>query len=226
VTVRRGGRTIAFAGFSTYPWSASMADDAAVSALIPRAAASADVVVAFFHAGAEGAAATHVPAGPESAFGEFRGDSRHFARVAIDAGADLVLGSGPHVLRGLERYRGRLIAYSLGNLAGYKNFSTTGVSATSALLTVSLGARGRFLSGRIDGVVLDASGTPRRGGAAPSVMRALTRADFGGGGLRFAGPVVRPGQRPSVRTNSRERSRTSPMTARTLARPARRSASP
>ena len=75
------------------------------------------------------------PAGPESAFGEYRGDSRHFARVAIDAGADLVLGSGPHVLRGLELYKNRLIAYSLGNLAGWHNFGTGGRSSLSALIT-------------------------------------------------------------------------------------------
>jgi hypothetical protein len=178
-------RKVAFVGFSTYPWSASMADDAAVSALVARAAARADVVVAFFHAGAEGSDKTHVPTGPELAFGEFRGDSRHFARVAIDAGADLVLGSGPHVLRGLELYRGRLIAYSLGNLAGYRNFSAAGLSGVSALLTAKVDARGRFLSGRIDGVKLDPAAVPSRGGDAAGLMRDLTRADFAGGGLRF-----------------------------------------
>jgi hypothetical protein len=191
-------RHVAFVGFSTYPWSASMADDAAVAALVRRAAARADVVVAFFHAGAEGASASHVPTGPESAFGEFRGDSRHFARVAIDAGADLVLGSGPHVLRGLELYRGRLIAYSLGNLAGFKNFSTAGPGGVSALLTASVDARGRFLSGRVHGVTLDAAGIPRRGGDAAKVMRDLTRADFAGGGLRFAANgALRPNGRAS-----------------------------
>jgi len=194
-TVRRGGRTVAFVGFSTYPWSAPMADDAAVGALVRRASAAADVVVVFFHAGAEGASATHVPTGPETAFGEFRGDSRHFARVAIDAGADLVLGSGPHVLRGLELYRGRLVAYSLGNLAGYKNFSTAGLSGVSALLTVSVDARGRFVSGRVDGITLDASAAPRRGGNAARVIRDLTRADFGGGGLRFAGARISAAER-------------------------------
>ena len=79
--------------------------------------------------------------GAEEAYGEYRGDSRHFARVAIDAGADVVLGSGPHVLRGLELYKGRLIAYSLGNLAGWHNFGTGGRSSLSALLTVDPGAR-------------------------------------------------------------------------------------
>ncbi|MGE5708381.1 MAG: CapA family protein, partial [Bacteroidota bacterium] len=40
---------------------------------------------------------------------------RKLAHRLIDAGADLVLGSHPHVLQPFERYRGRLIAYSLGN---------------------------------------------------------------------------------------------------------------
>ena len=37
-------------------------------------------------------------------------------RLAIDAGADLVFGHHPHVLQGIEVYRGKIIAYSLGNL--------------------------------------------------------------------------------------------------------------
>src|SRR5262249_13564696 len=136
------------------------------------------------------------PTGPETAFGEFRGDSRHFARVAIDAGADLVLGSGPHVLRGLELYQGRLIAYSLGNLAGYRNFSTAGLSGVSALLTATVDERGRFVGGHIDGLRLDAAGVPRRGGDAAALIRRLTQADFGGGGLRIA-----PGGRVSARAS-------------------------
>ena len=41
---------------------------------------------------------------------------RTLARALVDAGADLVVGTGPHVLQGIERYRGALICYSLGNL--------------------------------------------------------------------------------------------------------------
>lgn len=37
------------------------------------------------------------------------------AHKAIDAGADLVLGTHPHVLQGIEKYNGKYIAYSLGN---------------------------------------------------------------------------------------------------------------
>ncbi len=42
---------------------------------------------------------------------------QYFAHVAIDAGADLILGHHPHILQGIEIYRNRLIAYSLGNFA-------------------------------------------------------------------------------------------------------------
>jgi len=38
-----------------------------------------------------------------------------FARAMIDAGADAVVGHGPHVLRGIEIYEGKPIFYSLGN---------------------------------------------------------------------------------------------------------------
>lgn len=40
-----------------------------------------------------------------------------YAHAAIDAGADIVVGTGPHVLRGIEIYKGRPIFYSLGNFA-------------------------------------------------------------------------------------------------------------
>ncbi len=54
----------------------------------------------------------------------------YFAHRAIDAGADLILGHHPHVLQGLELYRGRLIAYSLGNLA----FSAYSRAAVNSML--------------------------------------------------------------------------------------------
>ena len=53
-----------------------------------------------------------------------------FGRKAIDVGADLVFGHHPHILQGVEVYRGRLIAYSLGNFAfgSYsKNVQTSGI---------------------------------------------------------------------------------------------------
>jgi Bacterial capsule synthesis protein PGA_cap len=179
--LRRRGLRIAFAGFSTYRWAAPMSDDGRVRHLIRRAARRADVVVAFIHAGAEGSGAVHVPAGREHAFGEDRGDSRHFARVAIDAGADLVLGSGPHVVRGMQVHRGRLVAYSLGNLSGWRNFGTSGNSGLSALLRVQLDPDGHVRRAGITSLRLDGIGVPHRDptGAAARLMRRLSDADFG-----------------------------------------------
>jgi hypothetical protein len=203
VTVlRRHGVSVAFAGFSTYPWSAPMAGDAAVRRLVRRAARRARIVVAFFHAGAEGAGHAHVPFGAEHAFGEYRGNSRHFAHVAVDAGADLVLGSGPHVLRGLQVYRDRLIAYSLGNLAGWHNFGTAGATGISALLRVDLARDGRLLRGRLTSLRLDRAGVPHvdPGDTGARLMRALSRSDFGAASAfaRTIGDVVTgdpPGRR-------------------------------
>jgi hypothetical protein len=178
--VQRNGTKVAFLGFSTYPWTNAMGDDAAVRARIESASGQADLVVAFLHAGAEGADKQHVPRGPEHAFGEFRGDSRHFAHTAIDAGADLILGSGPHVLRGLELYKNRLVAYSLGNLAGWHNFGTGGRSALSAIITVAVGPAGRFYAARIASYKLDGAGVPHAdpGRGAVKLMKSLSRGDF------------------------------------------------
>src|SRR3954469_11009385 len=179
--IERNGTRVAFAGFSTYPWTASMSDLASVKALIADADRQAEGVVVLMHAGAEGADRTHVPLGREEAFGEDRGDSRAFAHTAIDAGADIVLGSGPHVLRGMEVYKGRLIAYSLGNLAGWHNFGVHGALGLSGLLKVELAADGRLKRGRLVSLRLGRAGVPRRdpADAARRLVRRLSRADFG-----------------------------------------------
>lgn len=43
---------------------------------------------------------------------------RDFAKNAIDNGADIIVGHGPHLLRGIELYKGKPIFYSLGNFIG------------------------------------------------------------------------------------------------------------
>ena len=196
--LRTGGVDVAFVGFASYGWSAPLNDDRRVTALVHAAAAKADLVVVLFHGGAEGAGALHVPHGREHAFGEDRGDLRRFARRAVDAGADLVLGSGPHVLRGMELYERRLIAYSLGNLSGWRNFGTGGTLSYSAVLTSELSPSGRLIGGRVTSLLLDGRGVPRRDPAdgAERLMRRLSRSDFGGSGVWFtrSGTVQPPSQ--------------------------------
>jgi Bacterial capsule synthesis protein PGA_cap len=191
VLTRRGIR-VAFVGFSTYRWTPSMDDPAP---LIDQANAIADVVVVLFHAGAEGSDKTAVPLGREYAFGEDRGDERAFAHRAIDAGADLVLGSGPHVIRGMETYRGRLIAYSLGNFAGAGTFASGGTLSVSGLLSVRVDRRGRARNGWWRGMTLDSSGAPRPdAGASRALVAQLSARDFGA-----AAPRILPSGRIVVR---------------------------
>jgi Bacterial capsule synthesis protein PGA_cap len=175
------GARVAFLGFSAYPWTSPIRDLEAVRRLIARAARHANVVVAFMHAGAEGIGHTHTPNRDEQAFGELRGNPRAFAHAAIDAGADLVLGSGPHVLRGMEIYRRRLIAYSLGNLAGYRNFARGGLLSVSGLLSAGIGADGVLAGGRLMPLELVGPGlpVPDPARAAAGLVARLSRADFG-----------------------------------------------
>jgi len=79
-----------------------------------------------FHGGGEGVGFEHVPFVMETFVNEKRGDVNAFAHAAVDAGADLVFGNGPHVCRALELYNDRLIAYSLGNFCTYTNVSVAG----------------------------------------------------------------------------------------------------
>ena len=69
-----------------------------------------------------------------------------FARAAVDAGADVVTGHGLHVLRAAELYKGKLIAYSLGNFCGYRAFSVRSIySRTSAILDIVIDEVGNFM---------------------------------------------------------------------------------
>ena len=118
-----------------------------------------------------------------------RGDVKALARAAVDAGADLVIGHGPHVLRAMEVYRGRLIAYSLGNFVGYRQFGTRGGhGGTSVVLQTELADNGVLISARLHPMMLDSEGIPRPdpdGSALPSIQE-LSDADFPGSGVRVA----------------------------------------
>jgi hypothetical protein len=150
-------------------------------------AATHDIVIVTFHGGAEGASMMHVPFAEEEYYGEPRGDVARFSRSMVDAGADLVLGHGPHVVRGMERYKDRLIAYSLGNFATYYGISVDGVKGIAPILIATLDEEGRFIEGEIistvqlrpDGPSIDED---RR---ALSLIRGLSIEDFGDPGLTF-----------------------------------------
>jgi hypothetical protein len=182
------GVRVAFLGFAPYPWASRLDRIPQAVALVKRAAARADVVVVAIHAGAEGSTANHVPQGTEYYLGENRGNSRAFTHAVIDAGADLVVGSGPHVVRGVQWYHGRLIAYSLGNLAGWHTFGLGGTLSESAVLSVTLGRDGQVERGRWTSLELEDPGIPEPDSthASLTLVNQLSKTDFGSAAARFA----------------------------------------
>jgi len=192
--VKAHGVRVAFLAFAPYSDTASLLDLAAARVLIKRAAGLASVVVVYMHAGAEGAAADHVTGNEEYFLGEDRGNPEAFAQMAIQAGASLVIASGPHVLRGIQFYRHHLIAYSLGNFASYYNFATHGNLDLSVILHVTLSATGAFQSARIYPVQFTGQGQPVPGGGAISFVSQLSAQDFGASAARIlpSGVITAP----------------------------------
>ena len=197
ITVHRVGKIrIAVVGFSTYRWSADLRDIAAARKLVVEAARRGHIVVVTMHAGAEGSQYAHVEPGVERFLGQNRGDSVRFARAAINAGADLVVGHGPHVLRGMEWHKGRLIAYSLGNFAAYNTFNLDGPRQYGGILKATLNADGTWVRGKLVATKLVGKGIPVRDRAeeAHKLVRSLSRADFSEKAVRIdpRGALLQP----------------------------------
>lgn len=183
----RGAR-VAVVAFSTSGGTNDLRDLEDAAWLVERARREADLVVVSMHGGAEGADRQHVPAGPEEFLGEDRGDLRAFARAVVDAGAAVVIGHGPHVVRGMEVYRGRLVAYSLGNFATYGGMNLKGPNGLTLVLEARLATDGTFLGGRVHPLRQERPGGPRRdpAGEVIPLLRRLSEEDFGAAAVRVA----------------------------------------
>lgn len=186
-TWRQGEYRLAMAAFAPNIGSQSLLDEEAAACLVSRLAADHDLVLVSFHGGAEGEDASHVAYGEEYYYGEARGNVVRFSRRMIDAGADLVIGHGPHVPRAMELYQGRLIAYSLGNFATYYGISVAGDKGVASLLLATLNEHGRLLHGEVVSMRQRRPGGPEPdpSGRAAELIRRLTQEDFAGGGLLF-----------------------------------------
>jgi poly-gamma-glutamate capsule biosynthesis protein CapA/YwtB (metallophosphatase superfamily) len=175
-----GGTKVALIAFATYPASYNFLDLEDAIDTVREAKADADIVIVSFHGGAEGTAHQHVAPGDERFVGEDRGDLRRFAHAMIDNGAQLVIGSGPHVVRAMEVYCGHLIAYSLGNFATYGSFNLSAENGISLILEVRLAPDGAFLGGQVYPVKQEKPGGPHLDPdlAILPVLRSLSAADF------------------------------------------------
>mgnify|MGYP002779830814 CR=1 FL=1 len=174
------GKRVAFVAFAHNAISLNVNDLETARRVVADLSKKSDIVVVSFHGGAEGSSATRVPQQTEIFFGEKRGNLPLFAKTVIDAGADLVLGHGPHVLRGMEIYKDRLVAYSLGNFATYGWFQLVGATAETLVLEVEIDAEGKFLNGKIHPFVLQGRGilTADPTKSAIKTLRSLSQMDF------------------------------------------------
>jgi len=92
-----------------------------IKSSIDSARENVDVVIVMFHFGTEYQT-------------EQNNYQEKYARLAVDYGADLIVGTHPHVIQGLEKYRNTNIAYSLGNFVFDQYFSEE--TMTGGLLEV------------------------------------------------------------------------------------------
>jgi hypothetical protein len=187
-TVRRGDSltAVGLLGFTTYPYAYDLLDIARSAAVVDSLRPLVDLLIVTFHGGTEGVRALHVPETAESLGREPRGDLRRWARAVIDAGADAVIGHGPHVLRGIEFYRGRPIAYSLGNFVTYRGFNLDGPLGVTGVLQLEFAPDRRLRSARLVPMIQ----WPRHGPVpdpdrtALELVRRLSSEDFGAGAAR------------------------------------------
>ena len=182
------GKRIAVIAFATYGNSYNLNNLETAKRVVSDLVAKNDLVIVSFHGGAEGASRQRVPRGIEVFFGENRGDLRKFTHAMIDIGADLIIGHGPHVIRGMEVYKDRLIAYSLGNFATYGRFNLTGPLGLALILEVKLAPDGKFLGGTLHPAIQVKPGGPRLDpdGTVIPVVRELSEFDFGESAVRVS----------------------------------------
>lgn len=181
-------KTVSLVAFATNPVSYNINEVETAKKVVSDIVKKSDIVVVSFHGGAEGEAHQNVPNGREVYLGEERGDLRKFARAVVDAGADLVLGHGPHVVRGMEVYKDRLIAYSLGNFATYGAFNLDGAKGLSLILEANIDNDGKFLSGKIHPLKQEKPGGPKidPDKKVISVVKSLSEQDFGTTSVKVA----------------------------------------
>jgi poly-gamma-glutamate capsule biosynthesis protein CapA/YwtB (metallophosphatase superfamily) len=177
----QGELRIALIAFSPTKGSWPLLSIAVAEEAVADLAREHDIVIVSFHGGAEGVEGSErLGFGMEWAYGEKRGDVVDFSRRVIDAGADLVIGHGPHVPRAMELYKQRLIAYSLGNFATYYGISVSGAKGYAPVLVAELDGNGRFTGGQLHSYIQQRPNGPRSDAQqrALNMIRELTALDF------------------------------------------------
>ncbi len=148
-TLTKNGIKYGFTAFAPNTGCLQITDYNNAQAIVKKLNEMCDIVIVSFHGGAEGSSKTHVTRKTEIFYEENRGNVYEFARKVIDAGADVVLGHGPHVTRAIDHYKGRFITYSMGNFCTYGRFNLKGISGMAPLFDLKLKRNGEFISGKV-----------------------------------------------------------------------------
>lgn len=150
---------VAIACFATSPGAHLIFDIKEAQYRVARLAEEHDIVIVSFHGGAEGLGYLHTLDAFEYFLDRPRGNVVEFARAVVDSGADFVWGHGPHVPRAIEMYRGKLIAYSLGNFCTW-GFNTAEELGYAPILKIVLDPTGAFIRGEIISAIQKAGRPP------------------------------------------------------------------
>ncbi len=144
-----------FCAFAPNTGTCKITDYELVKNTVKKLKENCQIVIVSFHGGAEGSKHEHLTRQTEYYLGQNRGNVYKFAHTAVDAGADVVFGHGPHVTRAVEVYKDRFIAYSLGNFCTYRRFNLRGVNGIAPIIKVYLDDNGKFLKGKITATYQD-----------------------------------------------------------------------
>lgn len=181
--LEKDGIRYGFTAFSVNNGTLRVTDAAKAKQVISDLRDSSDIVIVSMHIGAEGKKFNRITRKTEHFVGENRGNPYAFARLAIDAGADIVFGHGPHVARAIDLYKGKFIAYSLGNFATSTSVNITGVSGYAPIIKIKTNKNGDFLEGQIYSAIQQGPDGARRPlldttGACISEIKKLTEKDI------------------------------------------------
>ena len=177
---------IGFVSFAPHTNCLDLNDDSLVTAMLTNLRPLCNILVVFFHGGGEGANRLHTPDAHEIFLEQDRGYVRHFAHLCIDHGADIVIGSGPHVVRGMEIYKDKLAAYSLGNFATYHLFNLKYPRNIAPLLKVRFTSGGVLADHQVYSFIQEGEGVPAIDTAqqAYQLINRLSQEDFGYNGVK------------------------------------------
>jgi len=149
VILEKDGKKFGFISFSPNSATVKLNDYNYAKKLISGLKSKVDIVIVMFHGGAEGANAEHITKRHEIFHGEDRGNVYEFAHFAIDNGADIIFGQGPHVTRAVELYKNKFISYSGGNFATFGKINVSGSMGIAPIFKIKISNKGDFISGEI-----------------------------------------------------------------------------